>query len=97
VLSAHDDPRGALANMGITRPSRWQLYFTIATVVAFLNAVVGGATLAFAVAVAGGPLVACAVVGVAAGMLSLWLYMRWQQREHDQGKHHGETLEPSTT
>jgi hypothetical protein len=95
VLGAHDDPVGALANMGIARPSRWQLYFTIATVVAFLNAVVGGASVAFALAVAGIPLVACVLAGSGAGGMSLWAHLRWQQREHDQGKHHGETFQPS--
>jgi hypothetical protein len=95
VLGAHDDPVGALANMGIAKPSRWQLYFTIATVVAFLNAVVAGATFAFALAVVGAPLLACAVAGLLAGALSLWLHLRWQQREHDEGKHHGDALQPS--
>jgi hypothetical protein len=50
VLGGHDDTLGVLENMGIRRPSRWQLYFTLASMVAVLDAVVGGSAAAFAAA-----------------------------------------------
>jgi len=37
-FSGHDDVAGVLANMGITRPSRWQPYLTLATTVTVLKA-----------------------------------------------------------
>ncbi len=46
LLGGHDDVYGVLANMGITKPSRWQLYLTLATMIAVLNSVVGGTTIA---------------------------------------------------
>jgi hypothetical protein len=39
-----DDTAGVLVNMGIRHPSRWQLYWTLASMVAVLTAVVGGAS-----------------------------------------------------
>jgi hypothetical protein len=89
VLGARDDPVGALANMGIANPSRWQLFYTIATVAAFLNSVVGGAVVGFACAVIGLPLVVSAALGLGAGIVSLWALMRWQQHAHNTGKHRG--------
>jgi hypothetical protein len=53
MLGAHDDPLGVLANMGIARPSRWQLFFTLAAMVAVLNCVLGGCAVALAVSVLG--------------------------------------------
>jgi hypothetical protein len=46
LLGGHDDTLGVLAKMGIARPSRWQLYFTLASMVAVLDAVVGGSAVA---------------------------------------------------
>jgi hypothetical protein len=43
VMKGHDDALGVLANMGL-RPSRWQLYFTVSTMVATVNSVIGGST-----------------------------------------------------
>jgi hypothetical protein len=52
----NDDVAGVLPNMGITRPSRWRLYFTLATMVAVLNGVAGGSAAAFGADLAGLPL-----------------------------------------
>jgi hypothetical protein len=80
ALGGHDDNLGVLANMGMPHPSRWQSFFTIAAMVSFLNAVVGGSTIAFLVNTLGGSLVLAGVAGIAAGVLSVFLYYRWQSR-----------------
>ena len=48
LLSGYDDARGVLANMGL-RPSRWQIFFTTASMVTVINSVVGGSAVAIAV------------------------------------------------
>jgi hypothetical protein len=84
VLGAHDDPIGVLRNMGLPRPSRWQLYFTLATMIAVVTAVVGGAALGVAAAIGG-------VVAICSAALNL----RWQRRVHDEAREATEVLYPS--
>jgi small-conductance mechanosensitive channel len=95
VLGAHDDPAGVLANMGIARPSRWQLLFTLAAMVGVLNSVVGGSAVAFLAAVLGAPLGGAAAVGGVAGVVSLVAFTRWQRRAHTQAKASYQVLHPS--
>jgi hypothetical protein len=90
-----DDDAGVLANMGITRPSRWQLFFTLAAMVAVLNGVVGGSAIAFATDALGLPLGAAAGVGAATGITSLAVSQRWQHRLHDQAGEQADVLFPS--
>jgi hypothetical protein len=49
LLGGHDDVYGVLANMGMRQPPRWQLWFTLAAMVAVLYPVIAGATLALIV------------------------------------------------
>jgi hypothetical protein len=70
MLGAHDGPLGVLANMGIARPSRWQLSFTLGTVIAVLNAVVGSGAVAFVTSVFGASLGMAAAIGATAAVLS---------------------------
>lgn len=95
ALGGHDDVAGVLANMGITRPSRWQLYFTLAAMVAVLNGVAGGSAAAFAADLAGLPLAGAAGIGAAAGIASVAVSHRWQHRLHDQARQQAEVLFPS--
>lgn len=95
MLGAHDDPRGVLANMGIDRPSRWQLFFTLATMIAILNAVVGGSAVAFLASVCGASLALAVALGGVAAILSSAAHLRWQRRAHDQARDHAEILLPS--
>jgi hypothetical protein len=97
LLGGHDDTLGVLANMGIARPSRWQLYFTLASMVAVLDAVVGGSALAFVAGVAGAPLGPAAGVGAVAAAVSCSLHFRWQRRAHADARRRGEVLFPSPT
>jgi hypothetical protein len=48
MLGAHDDPLGVLSNSGSAHASRRQLYFTLAMMIAVLNAVVGGSAVTLA-------------------------------------------------
>jgi hypothetical protein len=95
ALGGHDDVAGVLANMGITRPSRWQLYFTLATMVAVLNGVAGGSAAAFGADLAGLPLAGAAGIGAAAGIASVAVSHRWQRRLHDRARQQAEVLFPS--
>ena len=95
ALGGHDDVAGVLANMGMSRPSRWQLYFTLGAMVAVLNGVVGGSAIAFAADRLGAPVGAAAGVGAAAAVLSLAVSLRWQRGFHDRASAEAEVLFPS--
>jgi hypothetical protein len=95
MLGAHDDPLGVLANMGIDHPSRWQLYFTLATMIATVNAIVGGSALALAAVAVGAPFGLALVVGAAAIATSIAIHVRWQGRTHDAARAGREVLFPS--
>jgi hypothetical protein len=95
LFPAHDDARGVLANMGMTRPSRFQLQFTLAGMVAVLTSVVGGGALAFLAGVLGAPLGVAAGIGGVAAIASLVAHSRWQQGVHERAGESYETLFPS--
>jgi hypothetical protein len=95
LLGGHDDTLGVLANMGIARPSRWQLYFTLASMVAVLDSVVGGSAVAFVAGVAGAPLGPAAGIGAVTAAVSCALQFRWQRRAHTDARRRGEVLFPS--
>jgi hypothetical protein len=83
VMQGHDDPRGVLANMGIARPSRWQLYFTVSTMVATVNSVVGGSAVAIFVGrLLDAPLGVAAAVGGVAAVISFAVHWRWDRILH---------------
>ena len=48
MLSGHDDPMGVMQNMGVALERRQQ-FFTTGSMIAVINSVVGGATIAIAV------------------------------------------------
>jgi hypothetical protein len=97
LLGGHDDTLGVLANMGVARPSRWQLYFTFASMVAVLDAVVGGSAMAFVAGVAGATLGPASGIGAVTGVVSCSLQFRWQRRAHTDARRRGEVLFPSPT
>jgi hypothetical protein len=95
ALGAHDDVGGVAANMGITRPSRLQLYLTLAGMVEVLNGVVGGSAVAFGVDALGLPTAAAAAVGGVVGIASIVVSQHWQRRLHDRAMDQSEVLFPS--
>jgi hypothetical protein len=82
LLDSHDDVYGVLANMGIGKPSRWQLYFTVASMIAVLNSVVGGTTVALVVRLLSSSIAGSVLVGGVALLVSLFLHERVQRRTH---------------
>jgi hypothetical protein len=94
-MNAHDDVYGVLANMGMARPSPWQLHFTLAAMVATLDAVVGGTAVAFLVGALGATLAVSAVVGAAVAVASFLVFTRWQRRYHDAAREGAEVLFPT--
>lgn len=80
LLSGHDDGRGVFANAAVPSEGRKQ-FFTFASVVALINSVIGGSTIAIAISIAlDAPLGVAAGAGGAAGALSLVLLLRQADR-----------------
>jgi hypothetical protein len=96
VMKGHDDALGVLANMGL-RPSRWQLYFTIATMVATVNSVIGGSAVAIFVGrVLDSPLGVAVAAGIVAAALSFAAFRRWDRILHRRSGGYDEVLFPSS-
>ena len=75
LLTAHDDPRGVFENAGVPSGRRPQV-FSFASVVATINAVVGGSAVGIAVAAAADPpLAVTAAAGAVAGLASIVLWL----------------------
>ncbi len=96
LLGGHDDVYGVLANMGIVRPSRWQLYFTLATMILMLTAVVGGSATAFLGSILGAPLALATAIGALVACVSALFSLRWQRRRHVHARDETEVLYPSS-
>ena len=80
LLSGHDDGHGVFGNAAVPAEGRSQL-FTFASVVALIDSVVGGSTIAFAVsALPGTPLGVAAGSGIAVGLVSTVLLLRHGER-----------------
>ena len=95
VMKGHDDALGVLANMGL-RPSRWQLYFTVSTMVATVNSVIGGSAVAiFAGRVLGSSLGVAVIAGVLAAAGSFAAFRRWDRILHRRSGGYDEVLFPS--
>jgi hypothetical protein len=81
LLSGHDDAAGVLANMGV-RQTRLQPYFTMPTMIAVINSVVGGSAVAIAIGAifVGASLGVAAAVGGLAAIVSLAGLRRFETR-----------------
>jgi hypothetical protein len=97
MMSAHDDARGVLWNMGLPL-ARWQLYFTAAMMVAVVNSVVLGAAVAILIgAVSDAPLgVAVAIGGVAAIASVVFLHRHQRSGRRLAGAATTEAMFPSS-
>jgi hypothetical protein len=68
VVSPHDDDVGILRTMGIAT-TRWQVFFTIATMIYVINSIIGGVFLAVVTGVLfDAPAWAVAIAGIVGGM-----------------------------
>jgi hypothetical protein len=95
VMAGHDDVAGVAANMGITRPSLLQLYFTLAGMIEVLNGIVGAGAIAFSADALGIPMAAAASVGALTGVASILVSQRWQRHLHVRAAQDSEVLFPS--
>jgi uncharacterized membrane protein YccC len=96
VMKGHDDALGVLANMGL-RPSRWQLYFTVSTMVATVNSVIGGSAVAIFVGrVLDASLGVAVAAGVVAAAVSFAVFRRWDRILHRRSGGYDEALFPSS-
>jgi hypothetical protein len=84
MLSGHDDALGVIANMGL-RPTNWQLYFTVASMIGVVNSVVAGTAVALLVGIAADTRlgIAAAAGGVVA-LASVIVHFRYDRRLHIQ-------------
>ena len=95
MMSARDDVPGVMWNMGL-RPTRSQPYLTAAFMIAVVNSVIGGTTVALAVAATGDPPLGIPVaVGGATAIASLFAMSRSQMNRFRRGAAATESLFPS--
>jgi hypothetical protein len=96
LLGSHDDVYGVLANMGMRSPPRWQLWFTLAAMVAVLNTVIAGATVALIVGkLARGGVGGALIAGAGAAIASLYALARVHNRMHLRARGEEQVLFPS--
>ena len=96
MMGGNDDVRGVLANMGLGRGPRWQLFATTASAVSVVNSIVGGGCVAIFLGVTLDlPLAVAAVAGAAFAVLSVALHQRYDRRHHVQAGGHLDVLFPS--
>lgn len=95
LLSGHDDGRGVFGNAAVPTEGRSQ-FFTFGSVVAVINSVIGGSTIAIATSVVtDAPLGVAAGTGGAVGLLSLALLLRHADRLLEKRAASTESLFPS--
>jgi hypothetical protein len=96
LMTAHDDPPGVLANMGLAGGSIWQLFFGMASAVAVVNSVVGAGAVAVLLGVTLDlPLAVAAIVGIAFLVASVAVHQRYDVRHHTEAAAMVEALFPS--
>ena len=77
LLSAHDDREGIMGQDAM-RTSWWQVFLSMASMIAVLNSVLVGSFVGFLLAVFTFPLWVCTSVGVVVFLVSLVLHQRYQ-------------------
>ena len=80
ILSSHDDPAGKLEDMGVMHPSRWQVFFSMAGMVAVITSVLAGSLVGLLLAAFGLPLAVTVSAGVVAFLVSVGLHQLYQWR-----------------
>ncbi|HEY4398882.1 MAG TPA: hypothetical protein VGO28_14555 [Acidimicrobiia bacterium] len=76
------------------RQSLWRAALTTAATVGVMDALVAGASLAFALAHAGMPKAAAVVIGIAVALVMIWVLLAYQTRRFHAALRVGETLSP---
>jgi hypothetical protein len=95
MMSAHDDARGVMRNMGLT-PRPIQLYLTNSFAIAVVTAVLGGSTIALALGViTGAPLGVNVAVGAVVAIAAAAGFMRFTRGHYGHAVSFEQPLFPS--
>ncbi len=78
ILSSHDDTSLPMESLGTMRRSRWQVFLSMAGMMAVLNSVLAGSFVGLLLAAFTFPLWASTSAGVVAFLVSLFLHQRYQ-------------------
>jgi len=81
ILSSYDDLEGTLADTGVMNSSRWQVFFSIAGMVAIITCVLAGSFVGLLLAAFGLPLAVTTNAGVVTFLVSVGLHQRYQWRQ----------------
>src|SRR5919108_2926376 len=81
ILSSHEDIEGTLADMGVMNSSRWQVFFSIAGMVAIITSVLAGSFVGLLLAAFSLPLAVTTSAGVFTFLVSVGLHQRYQWRQ----------------
>ncbi len=81
ILSSHDDPGGKLEDLGVMHPSRWQVFFSMAGMVAMITSVLAGSFVGLLLAAFTLPLAVTTSAGVVTFLVSISLHQRYQWRQ----------------
>ena len=80
ILSSHDDTSLPMENLGATHRSRWQVFLSMAGMMAMLNSVLAGSFVGLLLAAFGLPLAVTVSAGVVAFLVSVGLHQLYQWR-----------------
>lgn len=83
--------------MGVGKPSRWQLYLTLASMIAVLNSVLGGTTVALVARLLDASIGVSVLVGGVVLLGSVAFHSVVQRRTHDSSRELARRLSPTTT
>ena len=81
ILSSHDDTILPIENLGPMHRSRWQVFLTMAGMMAVLNSVLVGSFVGLLLAALTLPLWACTSAGVVTFVVSVGIHQRYQWRQ----------------
>src|SRR5215472_4101278 len=81
ILSSHDDTSLPMESLGSTHRSRWQVFLSMAGMMAMLNSVLAGSFVGLLLAAFTMPLVVSTCVGVVTFLASVGLHQRYQWRQ----------------
>jgi hypothetical protein len=81
ILSSHDDTSLPMENLGPMHRSRWQVFLTMAGMIAVLNSVLVGSFVGLLLAAFTLPLWVCTSAGVVTFVVSVGIHQRYQWRQ----------------
>ncbi len=81
ILASHDDTSLPMESLGTMNRSRWQIFLSIAGMMAVLNSVLAGSFVGLLLAAFSLPLVVTTSAGVVAFLVSVGIHQRYQWRQ----------------